>query len=135
MERGKKMKKIILKESQLIKLIETAMDLDIYSQPSQIDTNNGNLDVVDTVEDIISKLEELLYMLKSGKKNIMGAQHLTQQEKAKLYDDMLLRYQRLQEQVRLLKAKSFEVSDEDQRQINIIESSMKKLYNDTQKLF
>ena len=65
----------------------------------------------------------------------MGAQHLTQQEKAQLYDDMLLRYQRLQEQVRLLKAKSFEVSDEDQRQINIIESSMKKLYNDTQKLF
>ena len=60
---------------------------------------------------------------------------MTQQEKAKLYDDMLLRYQRLQEQVRLLKAKSFEVSDEDQRQINIIESSMKKLYNDTQKLF
>jgi hypothetical protein len=65
----------------------------------------------------------------------MGAQHLTQQEKAKLYDDMLLRYQRLQEQVRLIKAKSFEVSDEDQRQINIIESSMKRLYNDTQKLF
>ena len=44
----------------------------------------------------------------------MGAQHLTQQEKAKLYDDMLLRYQRLQEEVRLIKAKSFEVSDEDQ---------------------
>jgi hypothetical protein len=65
----------------------------------------------------------------------MGAQHLTQQEKAKLYDDMLLRYQRLQEQVRLIKAKSFEVSDEDQKQINIIEASMKKLYNDTQKLF
>jgi hypothetical protein len=65
----------------------------------------------------------------------MGAQHLTQQEKAKLYDDMLLRYQRLQEQVRLLKAKSFEVSDEDQRQIIVIEASMKRLYNDTQKLF
>jgi hypothetical protein len=65
----------------------------------------------------------------------MGAQHLTQQEKAKLYDDMLLRYQRLQEQVRLLKAKSFEVSDEDQRQIMVIEASMKRLYNDTQKLF
>jgi hypothetical protein len=65
----------------------------------------------------------------------MGAQHLTQQEKAKLYDDMLLRYQRLQEQVRLIKAKSFEVTEEDQRQINVIESSMKRLYNDTQKLF
>ena len=65
----------------------------------------------------------------------MGAQHLTQEEKAKLYDDMLLRYQRLQEQVRLIKAKSFEVSDEDQKQINIIESSMKRLFNYTQKLF
>jgi hypothetical protein len=65
----------------------------------------------------------------------MGAEHLTQQEKAKLYDDMLLRYQRLQEQVRQIKAKNFEVSDEDQRQINMIEASMKRLYNDTQKLF
>jgi hypothetical protein len=65
----------------------------------------------------------------------MGAQHLTQQEKARLYDDMMIRYQRLQEQVRQIKAKNFEVSDEDQRQINIIEASMKKLYNDSQKLF
>ena len=65
----------------------------------------------------------------------MGAQHLTQQEKAKLYDDMVLRYQRLEEQVRLIKAKNFEITDEDQRQINIIESNMRKLYTDTQKLF
>ena len=35
----------------------------------------------------------------------MGAQHLTQQEKAKLYEDMLFRYQRLQEEVRQIKAK------------------------------
>jgi hypothetical protein len=69
------------------------------------------------------------------KKHKMGAQHLTQDEKAKLYEDMITRYQRLQEQVRLIKAKNFEVSDEDQKQINIIESSMKKLYNDSQKLF
>jgi hypothetical protein len=65
----------------------------------------------------------------------MGAQHLTQQEKARLYDDMMIRYQRLQEQVRQIKAKNFEVSDEDQRQINIIETSMRKLYNDSQRLF
>lgn len=65
----------------------------------------------------------------------MGAQHLTQQEKAKLYDDMLMRYQRLQEQVRLIKAKSFEVSEADQKQIDILEANMKRLYNDTQKLF
>ena len=48
---------------------------------------------------------------------------------------MMIRYQRMQEQVRQIKAKNFEVSDEDQRQINIIESSMKRLYNDSQKLF
>jgi hypothetical protein len=65
----------------------------------------------------------------------MGAQHLTQQEKARLYDDMMIRYQRLQEEVRQIKSKNFEVSDEDQRQINIIEASMRKLYNDSQRLF
>ena len=62
----------------------------------------------------------------------MGAQHLTQDEKARLYDNMLLR---LQEQVRLIKAKNFEVSLEDQKQINMIEETMRILYNDTQKLF
>jgi hypothetical protein len=65
----------------------------------------------------------------------MGAQHLTSDEKAKLYNDMLFRYQRLQEEVRLIKAKNFEVSDEDQKKINIIENTMKKLYVDTQRLF
>ena len=65
----------------------------------------------------------------------MGAQHLTQQEKARLYDDMMMRYQRLQEEVRQIKAKNFEITDEDQKQINIIEANMKRLYNDTQKLF
>jgi hypothetical protein len=65
----------------------------------------------------------------------MGAKHLTQQEKAKLYEDMLFRYQRLQEEVRQIKAKNFEVSDEDQRKINQLESIMKRLFNDTEKLF
>jgi hypothetical protein len=65
----------------------------------------------------------------------MGAQHLTQDEKARLYDNMLLRYQRLQEEVRLIKAKNFEVSLEDQKQINMIEETMRRLYSDTQKLF
>jgi hypothetical protein len=65
----------------------------------------------------------------------MGAQHLTQDEKARLYDNLLLRYQRLQEEVRLIKAKSFEVSFDDQKKINRIEETMRRLYNDTQKLF
>jgi hypothetical protein len=61
------MAKILIKESDLIKLIETAMDLDIYSQPTAVDTDNGNLDTEDTIEDIVSKLKELLYMIKQGK--------------------------------------------------------------------
>ena len=65
----------------------------------------------------------------------MGAQHLTQKEKGILYEDMLRRYQQLQEQVRIIKSKNFEVSDEDQKQINHLEATMKRIYNDTQKLF
>ena len=42
---NKKMSKILIKESDLIKLIETAMDLDIYNQPSTVDSDNGNLGI------------------------------------------------------------------------------------------
>ena len=72
------MKKIILKESELIKLIETAMDLDVYNQPTTVSANNGNLDTEETIEDIMSKLKELLFMLKSGKK-------ITDQSKGEIF--------------------------------------------------
>lgn len=67
------MTKLIITESQYKRLFETgsnsvAMDLDIYSQPMQTDTDNGNLDVEDATEDIIDNLEELVAMFKSGKK-------------------------------------------------------------------
>lgn len=62
------MKKILIKESELIKLIETAMDLDIYSQEPNVSTGGPNKDAEQSVEDIISKLKELLNMLQSGKK-------------------------------------------------------------------
>jgi dihydroorotase len=67
------MAKFILTESQYQKLLEqggsnsVAMDLDIYSQPMTTHTDNGNLDIEDAVTDIISKMEELKSMLKSGK--------------------------------------------------------------------
>ena len=65
--------KVIISESQYKKLIEAgsnsvAMDLDIYSQPMQTDTDNGNVDVVDASEEIIDSLEELISMFKGGKK-------------------------------------------------------------------
>lgn len=60
---------------------------------------------------------------------------LTNQEKGRLYEDMMFRYQRLSEQIRQIRAKNFEVSLEDQKQINILESKMKQLHNDSQRLF
>lgn len=67
------MRKLIITESQYKRLFESgsnsvAMDLDIYTQPMQTDTNNGNLDIIDSTENIVDKLEELISMFKSGKK-------------------------------------------------------------------
>jgi predicted DNA-binding WGR domain protein len=61
--------------------------------------------------------------------------NLTQDEKARLYNDMIMRYQRMQEEVRQIKAENFEVSDQDQQKINLIEAKMKRLFNDSQKLY
>jgi hypothetical protein len=61
--------------------------------------------------------------------------YLTNDEKAKLYNNMLFRYEKMSEQIRQIKAKNFEVSLEDQKQINILEGHMRQLYLDTQKLY
>lgn len=67
------MGKIIITESQFQKLMETgsnsvAMDLDIYTQPMTVDTSNGNENVEETVDEIISKLKELSSMFETGLK-------------------------------------------------------------------
>ena len=62
------MSEIIISEKQLAKLIETAMDLDIYVQPKSFDTSNGNEDVEGSLKEMISKMEEILMMFKNGKK-------------------------------------------------------------------
>jgi hypothetical protein len=67
------MLKVIITESQYKKLMESgsnsvAMDLDIYTQPMQTDTDNGNIDVIEASEEIIDSLEELISMFKGGKK-------------------------------------------------------------------
>jgi hypothetical protein len=61
--------------------------------------------------------------------------YLTNDEKAKLYNDMLFRYEKMSEQIRLIKAKNFEVSSDDQKQITLLEGKMKQLYLDTQRLY
>jgi len=67
------MSKYIIFESQYQKLLETgsnsaAMDLDIYVQPIHFDTNTGNEDLVDSIDTIIDKLEEISSSLRVGKK-------------------------------------------------------------------
>lgn len=61
--------------------------------------------------------------------------NLSNQEKAKLYNQMLFQYQRLQEQVRLIKAENLELNEKQIREVQILEQQMKKIFNDTQKLY
>ena len=60
---------------------------------------------------------------------------LTNDEKAKLYNQMLFQYERLQEQVRQIKAGNFELNEQDSRKVQQLEAQMRKIYNDTRKLY
>jgi hypothetical protein len=62
------MKEIIINQAQLTKLLETAMDTDIYNQTMDTSVGSPNGDESDAIEDVIERLEELLSMLKTGKK-------------------------------------------------------------------
>jgi len=57
------------------------------------------------------------------------------EDKAKLYNQMLFQYQRLQEQVRLIKAESIELNENQIREVQRLEAQMKKIFNDTQRLY
>jgi len=61
--------------------------------------------------------------------------NLSNQDKAKLYNQMLFQYQRLQEQVRLIKAENLELNEKQIKEVQILEAQMKKIFNDTQKLY
>ena len=55
------MSKYLLTKTQYQTLLEqasntAAMDLDIYSQPMTTSSDNGNSDIQDAVDDIISKM-------------------------------------------------------------------------------
>ena len=62
------MSSIIIKESQLVKLLETAMDLDIYVQPVDSPIPGENDDFVDSLEEIKSKIQEIISMALNGEK-------------------------------------------------------------------
>jgi hydroxymethylglutaryl-CoA reductase len=62
-------------------------------------------------------------------------QNLTTEQKAIAYNNLLHQYQRLQEEVRLIRAQSVNISESDERKIVEIERRMKMIYNETEKLY
>jgi len=62
-------------------------------------------------------------------------QHLSNDQKAQIYNDLLFRYQRLQEEVRRIKAGNFDLSENEQRKVNYLETQMKQLYQQTERLY
>ena len=62
-------------------------------------------------------------------------QKLTNDQKAKIYNGMLRKYQKLQEEVRLIQAQSIDVSAKDQRRIKEMEKEMKMIYDSTRRLY
>lgn len=61
--------------------------------------------------------------------------NLSNNQKAQVYNSLLAKYQRLQEQVRLIKAESFELNAKQAKEVQMLEAEMRKIYNETQKLF
>jgi hypothetical protein len=62
-------------------------------------------------------------------------QNLTNEQKAQAYNNLLHQYQRLQEQVRQIKAEEVNISDANQRKVNELEAIMKQVYSQTEKLY
>ena len=62
-------------------------------------------------------------------------QRLTNEQKAELYNKYLFQFEKIQEQIRQIKAKNFEVSEKDQKEIERLETVSKQLFNETKKLY
>ena len=62
-------------------------------------------------------------------------QRLTNEQKAELYNKYLFQFEKIQEQIRQIKAKNFEVSEKDQQEIERLETVSKQIFNETKKLY
>lgn len=60
--------------------------------------------------------------------------NLTSDQKAALYNEGIRRYNILDERIREIKSKSFEISDVDMKEINKLEEKKRYIFNQTQKL-
>ena len=61
--------------------------------------------------------------------------NLTNEEKAKIYNDLLFKFQRVQEQIRQIKANNFELSSEDEKKVKSLEVVLREIYNQSQRLY
>ena len=62
-------------------------------------------------------------------------QNLSNEQKAQAYNNLLHQYQRLQEQVRQIRAEDLNVSEANQKKIDQIEYMMKQVYQQTERLY
>jgi hypothetical protein len=60
--------------------------------------------------------------------------NLTNEQRALIYNEGIRRYNLIEEQIREIKSKSFEVSEEDQKIIEQLKVKMNIIFNQTQKL-
>ena len=61
--------------------------------------------------------------------------NLTTEQKAAEYNRLLHQYQRIQEEVRLIKAQNINVTDSDQLKISRLEDLMRQVYSQTERLY
>lgn len=61
--------------------------------------------------------------------------NLTNEQKAKMYDRLIHNFQRLQEEARQIRAKNIDISENDQKKINVLETQMRTIENEAKKLF
>lgn len=61
--------------------------------------------------------------------------NLTNEQKAQLYNTYLFQYERIQEQIRQIKADNFELSEIDARKVQVLEVEAKRIYNQTARLY
>lgn len=60
---------------------------------------------------------------------------LTNDQKAALYNQHLFHYQKIQEQIRQIRAENINLSESDERKIRLLEIEAKKIYESTARLY
>jgi len=61
--------------------------------------------------------------------------NLTTEQKAAEYNRLLHQYEKIQEEVRLIKSENFDLSESDQLKISRLEDLMRQIYSQTERLY